>query len=182
MSTPTPSLILHDNVFTAGAEMVVNTTNRVGAMGRGIALEFKNRFPSYFNCYAAKCRQKSYGKPGEAVIWQGSFKNQDGTSVQIADLVVKDHWRMQSCMFWTAGALIDLGTKIIKMPPGERPKTVACPVPGAACGAIGSPNPHGLAPEFNEVMTIMQQLSFLLRDASVELIVCNPKFEARPLP
>ena len=36
------------DILQADVEVLVNTVNCVGIMGRGIALQFKNRFPENF--------------------------------------------------------------------------------------------------------------------------------------
>ena len=39
------------NIFNTGAQVIVNTVNCVGVMGRGIALECKLRYPEMFKKY-----------------------------------------------------------------------------------------------------------------------------------
>jgi O-acetyl-ADP-ribose deacetylase (regulator of RNase III) len=39
------------NILHSDAEVLVNTVNCVGVMGRGIALQFKNAFPDNFKAY-----------------------------------------------------------------------------------------------------------------------------------
>jgi O-acetyl-ADP-ribose deacetylase (regulator of RNase III) len=36
-------------------DAIVNTVNCVGVMGKGIALQFKNKWPDNFAAYAAAC-------------------------------------------------------------------------------------------------------------------------------
>ena len=43
------------NLFDSDAQTLVNTVNCVGVMGKGIALEFKKRFPEMFQDYAPRC-------------------------------------------------------------------------------------------------------------------------------
>ncbi len=43
------------DLFDADVEAIVNAVNCVGVMGKGIALEFKKRFPSNFIAYKAAC-------------------------------------------------------------------------------------------------------------------------------
>lgn len=40
------------NLFETDDKVLVNAVNCVGAIGRGIALQFKNRFPANFREYA----------------------------------------------------------------------------------------------------------------------------------
>lgn len=46
----------HDNLLEADAEALINTVNTVGVMGKGIALQFKKRFPENFKAYARACK------------------------------------------------------------------------------------------------------------------------------
>lgn len=43
------------DIFESQAQTLVNTVNCVGVMGKGIALEFKKRFPEMFADYQARC-------------------------------------------------------------------------------------------------------------------------------
>ena len=46
------------NIFNTSAQVLVNTVNCVGVMGRGIALECKLRFPEMYKNYQKFCDQK----------------------------------------------------------------------------------------------------------------------------
>lgn len=46
------------NLLESEAEALVNTVNTVGVMGKGIALQFKNRFPNNFKQYVDACKNK----------------------------------------------------------------------------------------------------------------------------
>ena len=48
--------VLLGNLFQSEAQTWVNTVNCVGIMGKGVALEFKKRFPDMFTDYEARCR------------------------------------------------------------------------------------------------------------------------------
>ena len=52
------------NIFNSKAMAVVNTVNCVGAMGKGIALDFKLRFPEMFKEYQKICFRRML-KPGQ---------------------------------------------------------------------------------------------------------------------
>ena len=41
--------ILIGNIFDTKASTIVNTVNCVGVMGKGIALEFKKKFPNMYD-------------------------------------------------------------------------------------------------------------------------------------
>ena len=42
---------LEGDIFSSPAQTIVNTVNTVGVMGKGIALEFKKRYPKMFEQY-----------------------------------------------------------------------------------------------------------------------------------
>ena len=46
------------DLFKSETQTIVNTVNCVGAMGAGIALEFKNRYPNMFYSYKKICDSK----------------------------------------------------------------------------------------------------------------------------
>ncbi len=57
--------VLIGDMFDSEAQTLVNTVNCVGIMGKGIALEFKKRYPDMFEDYAKRCKsgQVSLGTP-----------------------------------------------------------------------------------------------------------------------
>jgi len=50
------------NLFESKAEALVNPVNCVGVMGKGLALEFRRRFPGMFEDYLERCVLKTTGK------------------------------------------------------------------------------------------------------------------------
>ncbi len=57
--------VLIGDMFESKAQTLVNTVNCVGVMGKGVALEFKNRFPDMFQDYSLRCKRKEVqlGRP-----------------------------------------------------------------------------------------------------------------------
>ena len=45
------------NIFDSPAQVIVNTVNTVGVMGKGLALEFKRRYPDMFTKYRIMCEK-----------------------------------------------------------------------------------------------------------------------------
>ena len=86
------------NLFESKATTLVNTINCVGVMGKGIALEFKNRYPAMFSEYAELCRAGSV-KPGIPYYYQDLI----GTS--ILNFPTKDHWRSPSKLSYVISGL-----------------------------------------------------------------------------
>ena len=59
-------------------------------MGKGVALEFKNRYPQMFNDYKIKCNQGEV-KTGQPYLWEND-------SVQVLNFPTKRHWRDNSLL------------------------------------------------------------------------------------
>lgn len=57
--------VIIGDIFKSKAQTLVNTVNCVGIMGKGLALEFKKRFPDMFEDYSAQCKrgEVELGKP-----------------------------------------------------------------------------------------------------------------------
>lgn len=74
------------NLFESNARTLVNTVNCVGVMGKGIADEFKKRFPDYYEDYRARCHagQVRLGKP---------YIYEDLLGTSIISFPTKGHWR-----------------------------------------------------------------------------------------
>ena len=48
------------DIFDAQTDAIINTVNTVGVMGKGIALQFKQRFPANFALYKQACEEGSF--------------------------------------------------------------------------------------------------------------------------
>lgn len=77
------------DMFTSRAQTLVNTVNCVGVMGKGVALEFKKRFPQMFDDYFTRCERKQV-RLGEPYLYR------DLTSAMVVNFPTKDHWRSAS--------------------------------------------------------------------------------------
>lgn len=57
--------VIIGDIFKSNAQTLVNTVNCVGVMGKGLALEFKKRFPTMFKDYYKRCKREDVqlGKP-----------------------------------------------------------------------------------------------------------------------
>ncbi|MDW5299691.1 MAG: macro domain-containing protein [Sedimentibacter sp.] len=61
------------DLFSSPAQVLVNTVNTVGVMGKGIALEFKNKYPEMFKAYQNACENQSFDI-GKLLLWKKSEK------------------------------------------------------------------------------------------------------------
>ena len=81
--------ILIGDLLKSEAQTLINTVNCVGIMGKGIALEFKERFPDMFKDYVERCERKEV-KPGVPYLFKTLFPP------QIVNFPTKDHWKSVS--------------------------------------------------------------------------------------
>jgi hypothetical protein len=77
------------DMFASQAQTLVNTVNCVGVMGKGVALEFKKRFPAMFDDYLARCGRKQV-RLGEPYLYR------DLGGAMVVNFPTKDHWRSSS--------------------------------------------------------------------------------------
>ena len=76
------------NIFNSKCQTIVNTVNCVRVMGKGLALEFRYRYPEMFNDYVKKCKANLI-KTGELTIWKQS-------TPWIINFPTKNHWKNPS--------------------------------------------------------------------------------------
>lgn len=81
--------ILIGDILQSKVQTLINTVNCVGIMGKGIALEFKNRFPEMFVDYARRC-ERGEVKPGVPYINKTLFPP------YVINFPTKDHWKSAS--------------------------------------------------------------------------------------
>jgi O-acetyl-ADP-ribose deacetylase (regulator of RNase III)/uncharacterized protein YwgA len=81
--------ILVADILQSKAQTLINTVNCVGIMGKGIALEFKERFPEMFDDYVKRCERKEV-RPGIPYLYKRLLPP------QIINFPTKDHWKSVS--------------------------------------------------------------------------------------
>jgi len=82
--------VLIGNIFDSKIQTLVNTVNCVGIMGKGIAAEFKKRYPLMFKDYVTRCERDEV-KPGVPYLFKESM-----FSSQIINFPTKSDWRAAS--------------------------------------------------------------------------------------
>src|SRR5690606_35384794 len=80
---------LKGNLLNSEAQALVNTVNTVGVMGKGIALQFKERFTNNFKTYREACINKSFDVGQILVVQEGDLLNQK----LILNFPTKKHWK-----------------------------------------------------------------------------------------
>ncbi len=83
--------ILAGDIFNSRAQTLINTVNCVGIMEKGIAAEFKKRYPKMFKDYVIRC-QKGEVKQGVPYL----FKSSSLFAPQVINFPTKGDWRAAS--------------------------------------------------------------------------------------
>lgn len=129
------------DLLASDADALVNAVNCAGVMGKGIALEFKLRFPANYAAYRAACAA------GEVAPGRMFLCADDGRL--IVNFPTKKHWRSRSRLTDIAAGLDDL-VWVIK----ERALTsVALPALGVGNGGLDWADVSALAHEKLSALT-----------------------------
>ncbi len=116
------------DLLQSDAEAIVNTVNCVGAMGRGLALQFKCAWPENFRAYEAACRRGEL-QPGRVFV----FKTGQLTNPRyVINFPTKRHWRDKSRI-----EDIDAGlTALLDEIRARRIRSIAIPPLGSGLGGL----------------------------------------------
>jgi O-acetyl-ADP-ribose deacetylase (regulator of RNase III)/uncharacterized protein YwgA len=88
MSKDSKVKVSKGNLFESKAQTLVNTVNCEGIMGKGIALEFKKRFPEMFQDYMKRC-ERGEVKLGQPYL----YRHKELFQPWIINFPTKDTWR-----------------------------------------------------------------------------------------
>ena len=147
----------HGDLLSAPVEALVNTVNTEGVMGKGIALQFRDRFPStYFEHYRGACKAKRVHLGQMHVHDRGQLVD-DGPR-WIVNFPTKGHWRAKSRMADIDAGLQDLARWIRH----EGIKSIALPPLGCGNGGL----------DWGEVKPLIERV---LADLPVQVLVFEPK-------
>lgn len=105
------------DIFESDMQVLVNTINCVGVMGKGIAKIFKEKYPIMFNEYKDLCNKRQI-KTGVL------YPYYENNTVKIINFPTKVHWRspskleyITSGLNWFVNNYKKLGIKSIAFPP-----------------------------------------------------------------
>jgi len=116
------------NMLEAETEALVNTVNTVGVMGKGIALQFKERFPMSFKIYADACK-KGEMQVGKMLIVKENTINGEKL---IINFPTKTEWFKKSQYSYIEDGLKDL----VKVIEEYQIKSIAIPPLGCGNGGL----------------------------------------------
>ena len=116
-----------DLLKCTSAEALVNAVNCVGVMGKGIALQFKERWPSNYADYKEACAA------GDVAIGRMHFHKLPGKTLPryIINFPTKNHWRGRSHLLEIAEGLQALGKLVDEL------KIRSIALPALGCGEGG---------------------------------------------
>lgn len=102
------TLVSGDLLKQGDVDAIVNTVNCVGVMGKGIALQFKNKWPENFRAYAAACKRGEV-RVGEMFVYDAGGLVKPNF---IFNFPTKDHWRGKSRIEFIRDGLVDLARQV----------------------------------------------------------------------
>lgn len=117
-------IIRNGDIFSTKCEAIVNPVNCVGVMGKGLALQFKNKFPNMYKDYVEKCRNNQV-KIGTLYVFKEN-------GVKIINFPTKMHWKNKSELGYIRQGLLYLKYRYKEM----GIKSIAIPKIGCGCGGL----------------------------------------------
>ena len=132
-------------------DAIVNTVNCVGVMGKGIALQFKNKWPENFRAYEAACKDQQVRLGRMFVFDSGGLVKPN----YIINFPTKDHWRGKSRIEFIRDGLVDLVAQVKRL----RIRSIAIPPLGCGNGGL----------DWNEVRPLIERAFVGLPEVEVRL-------------
>lgn len=140
------------NLFASKADALVNTVNCVGVMGKGVALEFRRRFPEMFKAYQEVCKRGGL-QPGSILPYRRSMP-------WVLNFAVKNDWKHPSKIVWIEQCL----EKFCAWYPKAGLQSVAFPWIGAMNGGI----------PLDKIQEITRKYLQDLEDIDIEVYTFDP--------
>lgn len=111
------------SIFYSNAQALVNPVNCVGIMGKGLALEFKRRYPNNFASYQRACA---------VGLEIGNLHTCEEDGKLIINFPTKKHWKAPSKYEYILEGLLTLA-ELIKQ---KQIKSIAIPRLGCGLGGL----------------------------------------------
>lgn len=112
------------DMFQSGAECLVNTVNCEGYMGKGVAYQFKLKFPENNKAYIKACKNKT--------LHVGTIHTFVENGITIVNFPTKDKWRENSKISYIETAL----DVLVEQLPQLNVKSIAIPPLGCGNGGL----------------------------------------------
>ena len=136
-----------ENIFKSKAQALVNPVNGVGIMGKGLALEFKNRYPKMFQSYKDACKEDRL-KIGDLQVFNAG-------EILIINFPTKGDWKESSDMNYIISGLVTLKEHVI---PENKIESISMPQIGCGLGGL----------DWNEVKAVIEKY---LADVDTDIYV-----------
>jgi O-acetyl-ADP-ribose deacetylase (regulator of RNase III) len=141
------------NLLQANTEALVNTVNTVGVMGKGIALQFKERYKQNFKLYLEACKDKTIDIGKLLVVKESTIEGEK----YIINFPTKTTWKKKSEYKYIEEGLKDL-VRIIEK---HNLKSIAIPPLGCGNGGL----------DWDKVRQLIEDY---LADLPIDIIVYQP--------
>ncbi|MEU9808558.1 macro domain-containing protein [Mycobacterium sp. NPDC050853] len=116
------------DLLKADTQALVNTVNCVGVMGKGIALQFKRRYPDTFTAYEKACKRGEVTIGSMFLTRTGQLEGPE----YVINFPTKKHWRAPSQLSYIEEGLTDL----IRVIREHNITSIAVPPLGAGNGGL----------------------------------------------
>ena len=146
--------LISGNIFHSEMQTIAITVNCVGVMGKGIALEMKNKAPEAYEKYRDLCSAGKM-KIGESIVYDEDLESLNGKKLLF--FPTKSHWRTPSKLFEIKSGLKHFAENYADM----GIKSIAFPALGCGNGGL----------DWNDVKPLMYEL---LEDLDIEIEIFEP--------
>ena len=156
-------------LFAETVDALVNTVNTVGVMGKGVALQFKEKYPENYRLYKAACDR------GEVKVGQ-MFVTETGlvTPRYIINFPTKEHWKGFSKLSYIQEGLASLIETISQL----KIRSIAMPPLGSGNGGLQW---SVVKPLILEKIAVLPAIDFTIYEPS-DAAYQTPRTRAKPAP
>jgi O-acetyl-ADP-ribose deacetylase (regulator of RNase III) len=152
------------DIFASQAQVLINPVNCVGVMGKGIALQFKQRYPNMMSTYQAGCAN------GEVAIGHVQYIRYDDQR-WIVNFPTKDQWRKPSQLTYIEAGLGNFVRQARNAFKSSRHHLTTYAFPPLGCGLGGL--------EWDGVLPIMLAAFEQLSDLALTIEIYGPQVEQK---
>ncbi|MCB9343974.1 MAG: macro domain-containing protein [Lewinellaceae bacterium] len=150
------------NLLESSTQALVNTVNTVGVMGKGIALQFKEQFPTNFKVYAGACKRGEM-KIGKMLVVKELTL--EGEKI-IVNFPTKAEWFKKSQYSYIEEGLKDLVNVIQEY----KIKSISLPPLGCGNGGLKWEKVKGLIDQYLSPLQNIQIIVFEPNDAVKKIL------------
>ncbi len=142
------------NILESNTEVIVNPVNIVGVMGKSLALQFKQKFPTNYKIYKEACKNKTIDIGKLLLVDESTLEKKKF----ILNFPTKNHWSNPSKIEYIEEGLKDL-VRII-----ENNNFESMAIPALGCGLGGL--------EWENVKLLLEK--YLGNLEGIEIVIFEP--------